>query len=441
MKKGIKIVALALALLTVISLFAGCNKNKEDDTGMPAFVFKPEYNEAKINSEDFWIQGFAAGSDAVYFWASVADGERERKSYDYDENGNAIEQSYMSTTYVCRLFRADKDGKNAEMLPNFGISTDYTNEGAEERGVSMSSFFVSGDGIPGMIRVEDFTIYDLPEGLSTSLKERGGGLSEGMLLRLAVARALLSDRPILLLETFRLFGGEGEVAEPFMAGIEMIHTHSLIHDDLPAIDNDDYRRGRLTTHKVYGEAMGVLSGVSLLNYAYETMLRAFSMTEDSTRVIRALQIMADRTGIYGMLGGQSVDVENDGKPIDKATLDYIYEHKTSALLEASMMTGAVLAGADEEQTKLIGEAASAIGLAFQIQDDILDVTCTSEELGKPAHSDEKNNKVTYVTLFGIEEASAQVKKLSEKAVEILDRLNNKNEFLEALVREMAERRK
>ena len=248
-------------------------------------------------------------------------------------------------------------------------------------------------------------------------------------------------RPILLLETFCLFGGEGEVVEPFMAGIEMIHTHSLIHDDLPAIDNDDYRRGRLTTHKVYGEAMGVLSGVSLLNYAYETMLRAFSMTEDSARVIRALRIMADRTGIHGMLGGQSVDVENDGKPIDKATLDYIYEHKTSALLEASMMTGAVLAGADEEQTKLIGEAASAIGLAFQIQDDILDVTCTSEELGKPAHSDEKNNKVTYVTLFGIEEASAQVKKLSEKAVEILDRLNNENEFLKALVREMAERRK
>ncbi len=138
----------------------------------------------------------------------------------------------------------------------------------------------------------------------------------------------------------------------------MIHTNSLIDDDLPAIDNDDYSSGRLTTHKVYGEAMGVLSGVSLLIYAYETMLRAFSMTEDSTRVIRALQIMADRTGIYGMLGGQSVDVENDGKPIDKATLDYIYEHKTSALLEASMMTGAVLAGADEEQTKLIGEAAS-----------------------------------------------------------------------------------
>ena len=164
MKDHLKVTALILALLTVISLFAGCNKNKEDDTGMPAFVFKPEYNEAKINSEDFWLQGFAAGSDAVYFWASIADGERERKYYDYDENGNAIEQSRMSTTYVCRLFRADKDGKNAEMLPNFGISTDYTDEGAEERGVSMSSFFVTGDGKPGMIRVEDVTIYDLPEG-------------------------------------------------------------------------------------------------------------------------------------------------------------------------------------------------------------------------------------------------------------------------------------
>ena len=248
-------------------------------------------------------------------------------------------------------------------------------------------------------------------------------------------------RPVLLLATCDFCGGSIEEALPYACALEYIHNYSLIHDDLPAIDNDDYRRGRLTTHKVYGEAMGVLSGVSLLNYAYETMLRAFSMTEDSARVIRALRIMADRTGIHGMLGGQSVDVENDGKPIDKATLDYIYEHKTSALLEASMMTGAVLAGADEEQTKLIGEAASAIGLAFQIQDDILDVTCTSEELGKPAHSDEKNNKVTYVTLFGIEEASAQVKKLSEKAVEILDRLNNENEFLKALVREMAERRK
>lgn len=248
-------------------------------------------------------------------------------------------------------------------------------------------------------------------------------------------------RPILLLETFRMFGEDERVAEPFMAGIEMIHTHSLIHDDLPAIDNDDYRRGRLTTHKVYGEAMGVLSGVSLLNYAYETMLGAFDLTSDKDRVIRALKIMSDKTGLYGMLGGQSVDVENDGKEISREMLDYIYEHKTSALIEASMMAGAILGGADEEQTAQIEKAASAIGLAFQIQDDILDVTSTSQELGKPVHSDEKNNKVTYVTLFGVEKASEQVQKLSEQAEAVLEGLSSKNKFLTALVMEMASRRK
>ena len=248
-------------------------------------------------------------------------------------------------------------------------------------------------------------------------------------------------RPILLLETFRMFGEDERVAEPFMAGIEMIHTHSLIHDDLPAIDNDDYRRGRLTTHKVYGEAMGVLSGVSLLNYAYETMLGAFDLTSDKDRVIRALKIMSNKTGLYGMLGGQSVDVENDGKEISRGMLDYIYEHKTSALIEASMMAGAILGGANEEQTAQIEKAASAIGLAFQIQDDILDVTSTSQELGKPVHSDEKNNKVTYVTLFGVEKASEQVQKLSEQAEAVLEGLSSKNKFLTALVMEMASRRK
>jgi len=236
-------------------------------------------------------------------------------------------------------------------------------------------------------------------------------------------------RPILIQETYRLFGGEGKVVEPFMAGMEMIHTHSLIHDDLPALDNDDYRRGRLTTHKVYGEAMGVLSGVALLNYAYETMLQAFSLTEDQDRVICALRVMAEKTGIHGMLGGQSVDVENDGKPLEKEMLDYIYRNKTSALIEASMMTGAILAGADEHEVSVVEEAAGNIGLAFQIQDDILDVTSTDEELGKPVHSDEKNNKVTYVTLFGIEKASEQVEMLSEKAVELLKSLNKNNEFL------------
>ena len=251
-------------------------------------------------------------------------------------------------------------------------------------------------------------------------------------------------RPMLMQETFRLFGGSGKLVKPFMAGIEMIHTHSLIHDDLPALDNDDYRRGRLTTHKVYGEAMGILSGVALLNYAYETMLQAFAMAEtlrQKDAVIGALQVMTAKTGIHGMLGGQSVDVENDGKALEKDMLDYIYENKTSALIEASMMTGAILAGADAEQVAVIEQAAKKIGLAFQIQDDILDVTSTEEELGKPVHSDEKNHKVTYVTLFGTEKAAAQVAGLSAEAVALLESLNKNNEFLYLLVEKLVNRRK
>lgn len=248
-------------------------------------------------------------------------------------------------------------------------------------------------------------------------------------------------RPLLMEETYRLFGGEEKVIEPFMVGMEMIHTHSLIHDDLPAIDNDDYRRGRLTTHKVYGEAMGVLSGAALLNYAYEVMLQAFALTEEKERVIKALTLMANKTGIYGMLGGQSVDVENDGKPLTKEMLDYIYRNKTSALIEAAMMTGAILAGAEEKEVEIIGEAAGKIGLAFQIQDDILDVISTEEELGKPVRSDEKNNKVTYVSLFGIQEASEQVKRLSEEAVSLIRGLYQKNEFLCTLIQELVSRRK
>ena len=248
-------------------------------------------------------------------------------------------------------------------------------------------------------------------------------------------------RPILIRETYQLLGGEGELCEPFMAAMEMIHTHSLVHDDLPALDNDDYRRGRLTTHKVYGEAMGVLSGVALLNRAYEVMISAFDLTEDKERVIAAMRIMADKTGINGMLGGQSVDVENDGKPLEREMLDYIYKNKTSALIEASMMTGAVLAGASEEELEVVEQAAENIGLAFQIQDDILDVTSTQEELGKPIHSDEKNNKVTYVSLMGAPAAAGKVKELSEHAVELLNSLDRKNEFLDLLVESLISRRK
>ena len=275
-------------------------------------------------------------------------------------------------------------------------------------------------------------------------KEEGFAKTMAQAMNYSVLAGGKRLRPMLILETSRMFGGEDKLAYPFMAAMEMIHTHSLVHDDLPALDNDDYRRGRLTTHKVYGEAMGVLSGVALLNYAYEVMLTAFDLAEDEetrARVIKALKAMARKTGLCGMLGGQSVDVENDGKPMSREMIDYIYENKTSALIEASMMAGAILGGASAEEVAVVEKAASGIGLAFQIQDDILDVTSTAEELGKPIHSDEKNHKTTYVTLMGIHKASQQVAELSEEAVKLLEGLNKKNEFLFTLVKELVGRRK
>ena len=248
-------------------------------------------------------------------------------------------------------------------------------------------------------------------------------------------------RPMLIQETYRLFGGEGDLAQPFMAAMEMIHTHSLVHDDLPAIDNDEYRRGKKTTHAQFGESMAILCGDALLNYAYETAFMAFSITKDAARVGRALQIMGDKTGIYGMLGGQTVDVQNDGNPLSIEELDYIYANKTSALLEASMMIGAALAGATEDEIFLIESVGYRVGIAFQIQDDILDVTSTSEVLGKPVFSDEKNHKTTYVTLKGVEAASAEVKRLSEEALEILQELGVSNPFLNELITYLVTRKK
>ena len=275
-------------------------------------------------------------------------------------------------------------------------------------------------------------------------KEEGFAKTMAQAMNYSVLAGGKRLRPMLILETSRMFGGEDKLAYPFMAAMEMIHTHSLVHDDLPALDNDDYRWGRLTTHKVYGEAMGVLSGVALLNYAYEVMLTAFDLAEDEkarARVIKALKVMSHKTGLYGMLGGQSVDVENDGKPMSREMINYIYENKTSALIEGSMMAGAILGGASAEEVAVVEKAASGIGLAFQIQDDILDVTSTAEELGKPIHSDEKNHKTTYVTLMGIEKALQQVAELSEEAVKLLEGLNKKNEFLFTLVKELVGRRK
>ncbi len=334
-------------------------------------------------------------------------------------------------------------------------------------------------------------------------------------------------RPVFMRETYHILGGEGEIIEPFMAALEMIHTHSLIHDDLPALDNDEYRRGKQTTHIVFGEAAAILAGDALLNYAYETAFCAFDMAKDDLdndeyrrgkqtthivfgeaaailagdallnyayetafcafdmakdekefhRVAKALKVLAQKTGIKGMLGGQGVDVENDGKPLEKQLLDYIYElkvlaqktgikgmlggqgvdvendgkplekqlldyiyeNKTSALIEAALMIGGILAGySDIEKLEKIG---SKIGIAFQIQDDILDVISSEEELGKPIGSDEKNNKTTYVTLEGIEKAGNEVQKLTDEAVELLREFAGEKNFLEELFQSLCARRK
>ncbi len=248
-------------------------------------------------------------------------------------------------------------------------------------------------------------------------------------------------RPMLMLETYHMFGAHHTVIEPFLAAIEMIHTYSLVHDDLPAMDDDAYRRGRRTTHVVYGEAMGILAGDALLNYAFETAAQAFSMGEDPARVAKAMQILAQKAGIYGMLGGQVVDVQNEGhKQIDADTLDFIYRLKTGALIASAMMIGAVLAGANEQEISVLEQAAVRVGIAFQIQDDILDITGTAEQLGKPIGSDEKNEKSTYVTLYGMQAAQEQVEKLTNEAVDFMESLPVKNEFLTGLLLHLAGRR-
>ena len=246
-------------------------------------------------------------------------------------------------------------------------------------------------------------------------------------------------RPLMMYETYRMFGGEGEVIRPFMAAMEMIHTYSLVHDDLPAMDNDEYRRGKLTTHAKYGHAMGILAGDALLNFAFETAASAFDYGEDPGRVAKALQILAKKAGVYGMIGGQVVDVQSSGHAISKERLDFIYKLKTSALLEAAMMTGAVLAGAAEEDVRTIEQVASDVGVAFQVRDDILDVTGTLESIGKPVHSDDKNEKTTYVTLKGLEQASADVEELSDRALRNLASLPYKNEFLTELIQSLVYR--
>lgn len=251
-------------------------------------------------------------------------------------------------------------------------------------------------------------------------------------------------RPVFMLESYRIFGGKEAVIEPFLVAMEMIHTYSLVHDDLPAMDDDEYRRGRKTTHVVYGEAFGILAGDGLLNFAFETACKAFSMNgENVERIGRALGVLGNKAGIYGMIGGQTADVEGITGIEEREKLEFIYEKKTSALIQASLMIGAILAGANEEAVQAMEEVGKYVGLAFQIQDDILDVTSTTEVLGKPVLSDEKNEKLTYVSIYGLEKAKEAVEQYSAEALETLKGLECTGDktFLLELIRYLIGREK
>lgn len=258
-------------------------------------------------------------------------------------------------------------------------------------------------------------------------------------------------RPMLMQETYRMFGGRGKAVEPFMAAVEMIHTYSLVHDDLPAMDNDEYRRGRKTTHVLYGEGMAILAGDGLLNYAFETAMQAFEscqaegikLADRYDMAARALQVLARKAGIYGMIGGQTADIEAERNPekVDKEQLLFIHEHKTAALIQASMMIGAILAGAGDKEVEQIERCAYNIGVAFQIQDDILDIAGDAGVLGKATGSDEKNGKLTYVTLNGMEKSRQDVTALSAEAIAVLDRLGGEREFLKTLIIQLIHREK
>ena len=285
--------------------------------------------------------------------------------------------------------------------------------------------------------------------LNTFLPEEGGTqktIFEAMNYSLLAGGKRI--RPILMEAAYQMFAEKNGVStkaiEAFMSAMEMIHTYSLVHDDLPAMDNDEYRRGKKTTHAVYGETMGILAGDALLNYAFETAAEAFSDEEINRSYLKAYQVLAKKAGAYGMIGGQVIDIETEEMPAEQvgiARLVNIHELKTAALLEASLMIGAILGGASEEEVFQMECIGRRVGLAFQIQDDVLDVTSSMEVLGKPIGSDEKNNKVTYVTLVGLEKAQEEVAKLSNEAIQLLEDLPVQSEFLKETITYMIHREK
>ena len=245
-------------------------------------------------------------------------------------------------------------------------------------------------------------------------------------------------RPILFMLVYNMYKGKDKEIIDMAAAIEMIHTYSLIHDDLPCMDNDDLRRGKPTNHKVYGENIAVLAGDALLNEAM-ILLMDFSIKNGKDALVAAREI-AYAAGADGMIGGQVVDIINERKKISKEELNYMHLKKTGELIRASIVAGAILAEADKSEIELLNKFGMNLGLAFQIKDDILDVTSSLEELGKPVFSDEKNNKTTYVTLYGMEKAEADVQSMSDEALDIIKSVG-KNEFLEEFVLNLIHRNK
>lgn len=241
-------------------------------------------------------------------------------------------------------------------------------------------------------------------------------------------------RPILLLEVCKLVGGNSDDAMPFACAMEMIHTYSLIHDDLPAMDNDDFRRGKPTNHKVYGDGIAILAGDGLLNMAFEIMLeKIISAPYMMENGVKAMGVISKASGVKGMIGGQVVDLESEGKRIDKETLDFIHLTKTSAMIEGAIMAGAVMGGATESQFKELQTYGRGIGLAFQIIDDILDVVGDEEKLGKKVGSDIDNEKSTYPSIYGIEKSKEMALDLLENSLKSLEIFDEKADFLRELV--------
>jgi len=250
-------------------------------------------------------------------------------------------------------------------------------------------------------------------------------------------------RPILMIETCRSLDGDVAVVLPLALAMEMIHTYSLIHDDLPAMDNDDLRRGKPTNHKVYGDAIAILAGDGLLNYAVETMLEGTQglSGEQLDRYLTAMKIIMNAAGISGMIGGQVADMFSENRVITMDEMEYIHMHKTGALLEASIHCGCIIADAEPATQGRLTTYSHRLGLAFQIVDDILDIEGNEKDLGKPIGSDKKNNKSTFVSLYGLEASKIKVAELETEALEMLKPIGEKIEFLRKLAVYICERRK